>query len=111
MIEFTVTENKWILKSGKAKAELTLMAGDFSERFENISPDKKKWLEISPEFTQGLGICGMSNNKNPISGLYITSKDITSSDGLQIHHYKYKGAEFENFWISDASAKIILFFQ
>jgi hypothetical protein len=104
LIEFVVADDKWILKSGKAKAELTLMAGDFSERFKNIAPDKKAWLEISPEFTQGLGVCRMSNNKNAISGLYITSNDITSSDGYQINHYKYKGAGFENFWISDASA-------
>ena len=108
LIEFIVENDKWILKSGKAKAELTLMAGDFSERFENIAPDDDKWLDITPEFTQGLGICKMTNNKNNISGLFITSKDITSSDGFQINHYKYKGAEFENFWISDTSASELL---
>jgi len=108
LIEFTAENDKWVLKSGKAKAELTLMAGDFSERFENITPEKKKWLEISPEFTQGLGICRMSNNKNAISGLFVTSKDIVSSDGFQINYFKYKGADFENFWISDASAGELL---
>jgi hypothetical protein len=108
MIEFAVGTDKWILKSGKAKAELTLMAGDFSERFENVTPDKKKWLEISPEFSTGLGICRMPNNKNAISGLFITSKDIVSSDGFQINHYKYAGADFENFWISDDSAGELL---
>lgn len=112
LIEFTVENDKWILKSGKAKAELTLMAGDFSERFENIAPEKKKWLEISAEFTQGLGICKMTNNKNSISGLYITQDNITSSDGFQINHFKFKhnndAPEFENFWISDASASELL---
>jgi hypothetical protein len=108
MIEFAVGTGKWILKSGKAKAELTLMAGDFSERFENVTPDKKKWLEISPEFSTGLGICRMTNNKNPISGLFITSKDVVSSDGFQINHYKYNEAPFENFWISDDSASELL---
>jgi len=108
MIEFAVEKEKWILKSGKAKAELVLMAGDFLERFENIAPEKKKWLEISPEFTQGLGICKMTNNKSALSGIYITPKNITSSDGFQINHYKYEGAEFENFWISDESAGELL---
>lgn len=108
LIEFVVADDKWVLKSGKAKAELTLMAGDFSERFENITPDKKKWLEISPEFTQGLGVCKMSDNKSGISGLFITSNDIVSSDGFQINHFKYSGTEFENFWISDASARELL---
>jgi hypothetical protein len=108
LIEFVVADGKWILKSGRAKAELTLMAGNFSERFENIMPDKKKWLEITPEFTQGLGICRITNNKETISGLYITPKDIVSSDGLQINYFKYKGADFENFWISDSSAGELL---
>jgi hypothetical protein len=108
LIEFIAENDKWILKSGKAKAELTLMSGDFTERFENITPEKKKWLELSPEFTQGLGICRMSSNKNAISGLFVTSKDIVSSDGFQINYFKYKGADFENFWISDASAGELL---
>jgi len=108
LIEFTVEKEKWILKSGKAKAELILMSGDFTERFENIKPDKKQWLEIPPEFTQGLGICKMSNNNKQISGLYITSIDITSSDGFQVNHYKYSGPEFDNFWISDDSASELL---
>jgi hypothetical protein len=108
LIEFVVANDKWILRSGKAKAELTLMNGDFSERLETIAPDKKKWIEISPEFTQGLGICRMSNNKNTISGLYITPKDIVSSDGFQINYFKYNGADFDNFWISDDSANELL---
>ena len=108
LIEFIVENDKWILKSGKAKVELTLMAGDFSERFETIAPDKNKWSEISPEFTQGLGVCKMSNNRSNISGLYITSTDITSSDGFQINQFRYKGAGFEDFWISDDSAGELL---
>jgi hypothetical protein len=108
LIEFIVADDKWILKSGKAKAELTLMAGNFSERFDNIAPDKKKWLELSPEFMQGLGICRIPNDKSALSGLYITANDIISSNIVQINHYKYKGAEFENFWISDASVGELL---
>jgi len=108
LIEFTVEKDKWILKSGKARAELVLMSGDFTERFENIKPEKKNWLEISPEFTQGLGICKMSNNNKQISGLYITSCDITSSDGFQVNQYKYSAPEFDNFWISDESANELL---
>ena len=108
LIEFTVENDKWVLKSGKAKAQLTLMSGDFTKRFETIAPDKKKWLEIPSEFTQGLGICRMPNNKKSISGIYITQNDMSSSDGLQINRFEYKGADFENFWISDASANELL---
>lgn len=109
LIEFIVENDKWILKSGKAKAELTLMSGDFSERFENIAPDRKKWLDISLEFTQGLGVCKMSNNKSAISGLYITKDDIVSSDGFQVNQFKYKaGIDFNNFWISDDSVNELL---
>jgi len=108
LIEFIVEDDKWVLKSGKAKAQLTLMSGDFTARFEAIAPDKKKWLEISSEFTQGLGICRMANNKKSISGIYITQNDMTSSDGLQINRFGYKGAGFANFWISDASVNELL---
>jgi hypothetical protein len=108
LIEFIVQDDKWILKSGKAKVELSLMAGNFSKRVETIAPDKDKWQEIPPEFTQGLGICKMAANKSGVSGLHITSKDIMSTDGFQINSYKYEGAEFANFWISDASANELL---
>jgi hypothetical protein len=108
LIEFAVADDKWILKSGRAKVELTLMAVDFTERFDIISPNKKNWLEIPPEFTQGLGVCRMTNNKSAISGVFVTSKDILSSDGFQANRFKYNGADFKNFWISDASAGELL---
>ena len=108
LIAFEVQKDRWVLKSGKAKAELVLMAGDYSDRFENIKPEKKKWLELPTEFMTGLGICRMTGNKNPISGLFITDKDITSSDGYQINNYRYQGPAVDNFWISDASAGELL---
>jgi hypothetical protein len=40
--------------------------------------------------------------------LFITPKDVVSSDGFQINHYRYSEATFENFWISDDSAGELL---
>jgi len=100
--------DKWVLKSGKAVATLTLMAGDFTNRFDNIAPEKKKWQAIPTEFTQGLGVCRMPANKSNISGMYITATDIMSSDGYQVNHFKWNGPELESFWISDASAGELL---
>ena len=109
LIEFTAEKEKWVLKSGKAQAELTLMAGDFTGRFKAIAPDKKKWQDLPPEFAQGLGVCRMANNKNAISGIFITEKEIMSSDGFQINCFNYKGPAIEeNIWISDASAVELL---
>jgi len=108
LIAFEPDKDKWILKSGRAKVELTLMAGDFSDRLNNIAPDKKKWLPISTEFAQGMGICRMVNNKNAISGFYVTSKDIMSSDGYQVNRFTYQGPDIEPFWISDASGAELL---
>jgi hypothetical protein len=108
MISFDPLDDKWVLKSGKARAELTLMTGDFSKRFETIAPEKKKWKALPIEFTQGLGISRMTNNRNAISGIYITNQDIMSSDGYQINRYSYEGPDIDPFWISDASAGELL---
>ena len=108
VIQFKAEAEKWILKSGKAKVEMTLMAGDFTDRFKGIAPEKKKWLSIPTEFSQGIGICRMQANKSQISGLYVTGEDMMSSDGYQINHFKYKGPDIEPFWIADPSAGELL---
>ena len=109
LITFEINQaDKWVLKSGKAVATLTLMTGDFTNRFDNIAPEKKKWQTIPTEFAQGLGVCRMPTNKSTISGIYITAADIMSSDGYQINCFNWSGPEFEPFWISDASAGKLL---
>jgi len=109
VISFEAHKGKWVLKSGRATAALTLMAGDFAGRFDNIAPSPEKWAALPSEFSQGLGVCRMSANKSGISGLYITAADIMSSDGYQVNHFKWAGPEgLGALWISDAAAGELL---
>ena len=108
-IKFTVTENNtWLLKCGKAKAEMTLLDFDFKNRLDNIKPDDEKWVKIDDDFIFGLGTCKMSVNKTQLSGLYVEGKDIISTDGNQMNCYTMKNTELPKFWISDNSANELL---
>lgn len=108
-IKFTVTENNtWLLKCGKAKAEMTLLDFDFKNRLNNIAPNEDKWININDDFMFGLGTCKMSVNKTQLSGLYIEGKDIISTDGNQMNCYEMKDMELPKFWISDNSANELL---
>ena len=108
-IKFTVTENgTWLLKCGKAKAEMTLLDFDFKKRFDNISPNEDDWVKIDDDFIFGIGTCKMATNKTQLSGVYIEGQDIISTDGNQMNHYMMRKTELPKFWISDNSANELL---
>lgn len=108
-INFAVTENNtWILKCGKAKAEMTLMDFDFTARLQGVTPNEDLWVKISDEFVNGLGICKMAVNKTPLAGIYIKDKTIVSTDGYQINKFEMKETELPTFWISDNSVTELL---
>lgn len=109
-ISFVANEEKWILKSGKAKAEMTLMNFDFETRLKGIETSED-WIPIDDDFITGLGICKMSNNKSPLSGIYINGKEIFSTDGWQINKYTMKESELPVFWLSDKSVDELLKFN
>ena len=108
-IKFTVTENgTWLLKCGKAKAEMTLMNFDFETRLKNIAPQEDGWVDLPEDFAFGLGVCKMGTNKTLLAGVYVSGKDIVSTDGNHINCYEMKDAELPVFWISDNSANELL---
>lgn len=109
-ISFVVNEGSCILKSGKAKAQMTLMNFDFETRLKGIETSED-WLPIDDDFITGLGICKMSNNKSPLSGIYINGKEIFSTDGWQINKYTMKESELPVFWLSDKSVDELLKFN
>ena len=95
-ISFVANEGSWILKSGKAKAEMTLMDFDFETRLKGIEPSED-WVTITEDFITGLAICKMTNNKSPLSGIYINGKEIFSTDGWQINRYTMNECELPIF--------------
>lgn len=107
-INFAVNENKsWVLKCGKAKVEMTLIDFDYETRLKGIQPSDD-WVEINEDFISGLGICRMSVNKTPLSGIYVNGKNIVSTDGFQINKYQMKENELPCFWLSDNSVSDLL---
>lgn len=107
-INFAVNDNKsWILKCGKAKVEMTLIDFDYETRFNGIQPSDD-WMDIDDDFISGLGICRMSANKGPLSGIYINGKNIISTDGFQLNRYQMKEIELPCFWLSDSSVGDLL---
>lgn len=107
-IKFTVTEKgTWLLKCGKAKAEMTLLDFDFESRINSITPEEN-WTDLNEDFIQGIGFCKMSANKTQVSGIYFSGKDIISTDGNQMNSYTLKEVELPAFWISDNSANELL---
>lgn len=108
-INFAVTgNNTWVLKCGKAKAEMTLMDFDFTSRLQGVTPDEKAWIKLPDDFVSGIGACKMATNKTPLAGIYIRGDIIASTDGYQINKFQMKKADLPTVWISDSSANELL---
>ncbi len=102
-ISFEVTEKgSWILRCGKAKAEINLLDFDYRKRLEGVSPRNDAWIDVPEDFLEALLSCRMSGNKTPMSGLYVNGRNVLSTDGMQINMYELS-AELPKFWISDTS--------
>lgn len=102
-ISFEVTEKgSWILRCGKAKAEINLLDFDYRKRLEGVSPKNDAWIDVPEDFLEALLSCRMSGNKTPLSGLYVKDDVVVSTDGMQINMYNLS-AQLPKFWISDAS--------
>lgn len=108
-IKFSETENgTWLLKCGKAKAEMNLLDFDFESRVNSILPDKKNWVDLKEDFIQGIGTCKMSINKTQVAGIFFSGKDVVSTDGNQMNHYIMEDSELPTFWVSDSSANELM---
>lgn len=107
-ISFVTSEGSWILKCGKAKATLTLQNFDYETRLKGIEPKENEWVEINDEFISAIGSCKMTSNKTPIAGIYVSGKEVFSSDGWQINSYIMDKCKMPCFWISDNSVNEII---
>lgn len=105
-IEFSVKEKGWLLKCGKAKAELNLQEFDFESRLKDIAPSEQ-WIKLEEDFIRGIGTCRMENNKTALSGIYVNGNNIISTDGYQVNNFTMK-EELPIFYISDKSSNELL---
>lgn len=106
-INFAPNNNSWMLKCGKAKVEMTLLDFNYKNRLEGIAPSED-WIDIDDDFIVGVGTCKMLNNKTLLSGIYVSGKQIISTDGFQVNSFEMKDVELPTFWISDNSANELL---
>ncbi len=106
-IEFEVAEKKWVLKNGKAKAELTLMEFEYQTRLEGVEP-AEDWVDLPEDFADGLGTCLMQNNKTPMAGIAVKGATMYSTDGWQVNKYDFKDVDLPEFWLSDKSVGELL---
>lgn len=103
-IHFEVSDKgTWILKSGKAKVEMTLLEFDYSSRLKNIEFNDDLWLKLSDDFISGVEHCRMIGNKTRFSGIYFNKDKIISTDGNQLNIYSLTDCDLPSFWISDNS--------
>lgn len=108
-IIFEANDKTWVLKSGRAKAELALVEFDYEKRLNEIQIDDD-WIELDDDFITGLNVCKMAKNTTPLSGIFIKDKFIISTDGYQINRFAMKN-ELPEFWISDKSMGELLKFN
>ena len=95
-----------IIKSGKAKVEMTLMNFDFESRLDGIATNEN-WIDLSDDFIAGLKCCRIANNKSPLSGIFVDGNMILSTDGFQMNKFNID-CDLGEFWMSDNSANELL---
>ena len=109
-IQFEISDkDSWVLKSGKARAELALIEFDYERRLNEIQITED-WIELDDDFITGLNVCKMAKNTTPLSGTFIKDKYIMSTDGYQINRFEMKDCELPEFWVSDKSMTELLKF-
>ena len=88
-IQFEVSDNKsWILKSGKARAELALVEFDYEKRLNEIQISDN-WIGLDDNFVTGLNVCRMAKNTTHLSGTFIKDKFIIPAKDLRETLIKY----------------------
>lgn len=107
-IKIISKENLWILKSGAAKAEFSLMENSVVERIQKLLPQKKKVQKLPERFLNGLSFCFIPCvPEKGIAGIYVQDKIMVSTDKTRIDWFELDSS-METFWMSNSSAKELI---
>ena len=107
-IEVEMTDKEWILKDGKIKVSMTLIANDtIFKRLETVVPNES-WVTIdSEDFNKALTICNMPKNTSKFAGIFTDGTMFISTDTYLINRYAAKD-KYPSFFISnEAVANLI----
>lgn len=97
-------EKVWVIKSGNARAELTLLENAINEHIHAMVPKQLKWQILADNFIDGIGTCLFSNNKSILAGVHVENNTITSTDEIRISQYNALDKFINSsFWITDGA--------
>lgn len=100
--------NEWIIKSGNARAELTLLESSIVGHVKNLLPTEISWIPLPEQFIEGISICRFSSNKSVLAGIFVDKDFIITTDEIRISSYQMKEEIVEPFWITDLASTELL---
>ncbi len=101
-VSVTPDGEKWVLASGEAEAELSLLQEKVSDRIALIGP-KDDWQPVPEKFMLVLGGCVLAGNASPLSGVYSSAGVLVSTDEMRINCLQI-GEDMGTWWVSDSAA-------
>jgi hypothetical protein len=101
-IKIVAEDQRWRLRSGSAKVELSLLDAGILDHIKGIRKDLK-WKALPKTFAEGLGLCKIGCNKSPFSGIMISGKRMVSTDERRINRFALD-SEMDQLWIADPAA-------
>lgn len=107
-LKIIVKEDRWIIKSGSARAELTLLADSAIEYVKRILPENPTWKALPVRFFDGMKMALFASNNSSLSGIYIHNDILTSTDEMRINCYKLDASIEDTVWLADTAVKELL---
>jgi len=102
-IQIVEKEQKWIVKSGLAKVEFPLLEPSILEYVKKLIPENYTPVDLQTDFFNCIKLCLFSSNHSSLSGLYITPKNIVSTDEMRVNYIFCDTKFLEPVWISDTA--------
>lgn len=92
--------NKLKLKAGRTKAQISTMATQTEDYIKALNLGGITFKAVPGNFAEALKLCKMSCNPTPYRGIYVSGKDLLSTDQARINHFTLD-AEMDTFWLDD----------
>jgi len=102
--DISLTEDKFIIKAGKAKASLKLFPIVHSSC---LFLDRPTGIPFPSDYHDALATCHIPGNKHLLAGAFFSGTSAVSTDGMRINHVTLS-EDTNKFWINDTAIKTIL---
>lgn len=102
VISCEIDDSKLKLVAGRTKASIKLIESRVLEHIDSLELESQEFVELPETFYEALRLCKISGNGTPYRGIFISGKDIVSTDQSRINHYELE-SELPTVWIDDPS--------